>query len=88
VGRDIHKLYISLFTCTTTPAVHLEICTDMGTDKLLMALMRFIGISGLLHTIYTDNTRTFHAANFELSDLWKYLTISKSHQLLIHNGIA
>jgi len=71
VESDIHKAYITLFTCATTRAVHLELCTDMSTDKFLMALQRFMGRRDLPHTIYTDNARTFHTTNFELSELWK-----------------
>jgi hypothetical protein len=69
VGSDTHKAYITLFTCAITRAVHFELCTDMSMDKFLMALQRFIGRCDLPHTIYTDNVRTFHAANFELSEL-------------------
>jgi hypothetical protein len=53
-----------------------------------MALQRFIGKCSVTHTIYTDNERTFHAANFELSELWKQLSASKTHQFLAHDGIA
>jgi hypothetical protein len=67
VGSDMRKAYISLFTCATTRAVHLELCTDMSTDKFLMGLQRFVGRHGLPHTIYTDNAKTFHAAKVELS---------------------
>jgi hypothetical protein len=88
VGSDMQKAYILLFTCATTRAVHLELCTDMSTDKFLMALQRFVGRRGLPNTIYTDNARAFHAANFELSDLWKQLSATKTHQFLAHNGIV
>jgi hypothetical protein len=71
VASDMHKAYITLFTCAATRAVHLELCTDMDTDKFLMALQRLVGRRGLPHTIYTDNARTFLAANFELLELWK-----------------
>ena len=63
VGSDMRKAYISLFTCATTRAVHLGLRTDMSTDKFLTALQRFVGRRGLPHTIYTDNAKTFHAAN-------------------------
>jgi hypothetical protein len=88
VGREMCKTYISLFTCATTRAVHLELCTDMSTDKFLMALQRFAGRRGLPHTIYTDNAKAFHAANYELSELWKQLSASKTHPFLTHNGIV
>jgi len=88
VGSDIQKAYITLFTCATTQAVHLELCTDMSTDKFLMTLQRFVGRRGIPHTIYTDNARTFHAANFEFSALWKQITASKTYQFLAHTGIT
>jgi hypothetical protein len=88
VGSETHKAYITLFTCATTRAIHLELCTDMSTNKFLMALQRFVGRCGIPHTIYTDNARTFHAANFELSALWKQLSASITHQFLAHSGIT
>jgi hypothetical protein len=60
----------------------------MNTDKFPMALQQFVGRRGLPHTIYSDNAKTFHAANFELSELWKQLSASKTHQFLAHNGIV
>ena len=33
VGSNTTKSYIALLTCATTRAVHLELCTDMTTDK-------------------------------------------------------
>jgi hypothetical protein len=59
VGSGMNKAYITLFTCATARAVHLELCTDMSTDKFLMALQRFVGRRGLPHTVYTDNARTY-----------------------------
>ena len=35
------KVYICLFMCTTTRAVHLEIVTDLTTETFLLALRRF-----------------------------------------------
>jgi len=51
VGSNIRKSYTALFTCATTRAVHLELCTDMTTDKFLLAFQRFVGRRGLLHTL-------------------------------------
>jgi hypothetical protein len=38
VGKETQRTYIALFTCATTRAVHLELCTAMTTAKFLMAL--------------------------------------------------
>jgi hypothetical protein len=45
VGGSLKKCYIALFTCTTTLAVHLELCLDLSTDKFLLALQRLTQIT-------------------------------------------
>ncbi|GFU42112.1 integrase catalytic domain-containing protein [Nephila pilipes] len=82
------------FVCTRTTeilqytrALHLELVSDLSTDKFLLALQRFVGRRGLPCTIYTDNATTFHAANKELIHLWKVITSGKIQQFYAHNGI-
>ncbi|GFT98827.1 uncharacterized protein NPIL_213451 [Nephila pilipes] len=60
--------------CATTRALHIELVSDLSTDKFLLALQRFVGRRGLPCAIYTDNATTFHAANKELIHLWKVIT--------------
>jgi hypothetical protein len=88
VGRETQKAHIALFTCATTRAVHLELCTDMTTAKFLMAFQRFIGRRGLPHTVYSDNAKTFRAANLELTEVWHALSCGKTHQFLAQNGVS
>ncbi|GFT89075.1 integrase catalytic domain-containing protein [Nephila pilipes] len=80
--------YIALFTCATTRALHIELVSDLITDKFLLALQRFVGGRGLLNTIYTDNATTFHAANKELILLWQTLSSAKTQQYYAQNGIT
>jgi hypothetical protein len=87
-GRNNRKSYIVLFTCATTRAVHLELCTDMTIDKFLLALQRFVGRRGLPHTSYLDNAQTFHATNKHLSQLWTSLSTAETHHFLAHNNIT
>ena len=84
VGSNKRKGYIALFTCATTRAVHLELCT-MSTDKFLLALQRFLGRQRLPHTVYTDNAQTFHATNKHLTQLWSSLFAARTHQYLAHH---
>ena len=86
VGRSVTKGYIALFTCATTPAVHLEL-SDMTTDKFLQAFQRFVG-RRLPHTVYSDNARTFHATNMHLAQLWASLSATKTHQFLAQHNIV
>jgi hypothetical protein len=88
VGSNIRKGYIALFTCATTRAVHLELCTDMSTDKFLLALQRFVGRRGLPHTVYTDNAQTFQATNKHIAQLWSSLFAAKTHHFLAHHNIS
>ncbi|XP_071043089.1 uncharacterized protein [Parasteatoda tepidariorum] len=85
--KPLNTAYIALFTCSTTRAVHIELVSDLTTDKFLMALKRFVGRKGVPHTIYTDNATTFHAANKELSILWDNLTSSTVQQYYAQTGI-
>ena len=39
-GREV-KVYVCLFTCAVTRAVHLEIVTDLSTETFLQAFRRF-----------------------------------------------
>ncbi|GBN75964.1 hypothetical protein AVEN_139256-1 [Araneus ventricosus] len=86
-SKSLDTAYIALFTCSTTRALHIELVSDLTTDKFLMALQRFVGRRGLPHTIYTDNATTFHAANRELISLWNSLASTKVQQFYAINGI-
>ncbi|GBN65700.1 hypothetical protein AVEN_154323-1 [Araneus ventricosus] len=43
------------FTRSTTRALHIELVSDLTTDKFLMALQRFVDRRELPHTVYTDD---------------------------------
>ncbi|XP_062616210.1 uncharacterized protein LOC134277925 [Saccostrea cucullata] len=59
VNRQTKKMYICLFTCATTRAVHLELVQDLSTETFVLAFKRFITNKGMPHTIYSDNGSTF-----------------------------
>ena len=82
VGSSTRTCLIALFTCASTRALLLEMCSDMTADTFLQALQRFAGRTRLPHTIYTDNAQPFHAANRELRSLWQCLTASSIHNYL------
>jgi len=59
-------VYVCLFTCAVTRAVHLEIVTDLSTETLLQAFRRFSSHKSLPRTVISDNTSTYLAAADEL----------------------
>ena len=63
------KAYGAIFTCLTTRAVHIEMATDISTDKFLLAFQRLISLYGQPHCINSDNGRNFIGASREISEL-------------------
>ena len=56
--RDTFKVWIVIFTCTLTRALHLEIMQDMSTEQFLLAFRRFISRRGSPNLVISDNART------------------------------
>ena len=64
-GHTGDKIWISLFTCCVTHALHLELVPDMTTDAFLRCFRRFASPRGTPAKVISDNSRTFKAANKE-----------------------
>ena len=75
-SNPARKVYIALFTCSTSSAVHLEIVPDLTADSFLLCLRRFIGRRGIPRLIVSDNAKTFKAAAKILVRLFKSSKIS------------
>ncbi|XP_068712770.1 uncharacterized protein [Montipora foliosa] len=63
------KVYICLFTCASTCAVHLELTRDLGINSFLQAFRRFSSRRGLPSTLISDNAKTFKASSKEIEKL-------------------
>ena len=55
--------YVCMFTCLVTRAVHLEVCEDLPTDCLLMAIRRVVSRRGYPDVIVSENGKDFVGAN-------------------------
>ncbi|EYB83841.1 hypothetical protein Y032_0328g2641 [Ancylostoma ceylanicum] len=53
------KVWVCLFTCMTTRAVHLEAVIDNSTAQFLLAFRRFIARRGAPELVLSDNAPTF-----------------------------
>ena len=82
------KAYIALFTCAVTRAIHLELVTDMTTEKFLLAFRRFVSRRGLCNTIYSDNAKTFKRAHKELNVLWDSLSSKELQEFFAARRIS
>lgn len=63
------KVYIALFSCAVTRALHLELVSGLSSEVFLLALRRFTSRRGLPAVIYTDNARTFKKASKDIASL-------------------
>ena len=55
VKRSKVKRWVMLFTCLSSRAVHLEICTSLETDSCINAIRRFLCRRGQVKSIISDN---------------------------------
>ena len=63
------KVYVCLFTCANTRAVHLEIVNDLSEDSFLQAFRRFTSHKSLPTTMISDNASTYLSAAKEIEKL-------------------
>ena len=56
------KSYIAWFTCCVTRAVHLDLVTDLSANTFVRCLRRFTARRGTPSLIFSDNAKTFNAA--------------------------
>lgn len=85
--RPAVKSYVALFICMCTNAVHLELVSDLSTDRFIQAFRRFIGRRGCCSDVYSDNGTNFVGARNQLQQLFDLLR-SKHHQDLVSHDSA
>ncbi|XP_066598844.1 uncharacterized protein [Prorops nasuta] len=83
-NRGRIKVYICVFICMTTRAIHLEVVSDMTTVGFLGALSRFIGRRGIPTNVYSDNGTNFIGANNELKQLYVLFNSESFHNEVNH----
>ena len=74
------KLYILLFVCGITRAIHIELTESLLTFEFLLCFRRFAARRGVPQMVYSDNARTFTSAAKNLDEhfgihtpAWKFI---------------
>ncbi|XP_058449200.1 uncharacterized protein LOC131429170 [Malaya genurostris] len=62
-GRSLVKRWVSLFTCLTIRAIHLELVHSLSTQSCVMAIRRFVARRGSPSDFYSDNGTCFRGAS-------------------------
>ncbi|GFV54320.1 integrase catalytic domain-containing protein [Trichonephila clavipes] len=69
----LHKIYICVFVCFVSKAIHIEIVSDLTSDAFIATLKRFFSRRGKCVKLYSDNGKTFVGANKELKRFQKLI---------------
>ena len=76
--KSVKDAWCCIFTCMTSRAVHLELCTDKTSDTFLMAFRRFASLRGHPRFIWSDRGTNFVGAQAylrEMIDNWDEVKI-------------
>lgn len=80
--RPAVKVYVALFVCLCTKAVHLELVTDLSTERFIQALRRFVARRGICTDIYSDNGTNFVGARNKMAELLGQLKDRKHRDIV------
>ena len=73
------KMYLLVFSCLNTRAIHIEILPNMSCQQFLLAFIRFVNMFTLPEKVFSDNANTFLmgmgivADSFSTDDFSDYL---------------
>ena len=70
IPKEGGKLYVVIFTCAVTRAVHFELVSDMTTDEFIEAFKVFISRRGIPRVCYSDNAPMYKAAKKIVEKHW------------------
>lgn len=88
-SKKLVKVYICIFVCFSTKAIHLELCGDLSTPMFLNALKRFFSRRGISKEIWSDNGSNFVGAANEIERVHESLTKinnDDSFQIYLNNN--
>ncbi|XP_033221034.1 uncharacterized protein LOC117175436 [Belonocnema kinseyi] len=72
------KIYVAIFVCFATKAVHIEVVSDLTTEAFLACLSRFFSRRGKSADLYSDNGTNLVGAKNEIDSICNFLN-SEEH---------
>nr|XP_032289174.1 uncharacterized protein LOC116649967 [Drosophila virilis] len=72
-GKGPTKSHNAIYVCMAVKAVHIEIVSDLSTNKFLESLKRMVARRGPVSHIYCDNATNFVGASNKLLELKKFM---------------
>ena len=71
------KVWMVLYTCYVTRAVHLDLVRDMTAGTFLRSLRRFVARRGIPTRMLSDNAKTFKSASISITNTRESLGVKK-----------
>lgn len=78
------KIYVAVFICLTTKAVHLDICRGLSTEEFMATLRRFTNRRGTPEAIYSDNGSNFVGAKREIKEVMELLRSTTTNDAIVN----
>lgn len=85
--KEVKKAYFVIFTCAITRGIHLELVSSMSTKHFLLAFRRFVSRRGSCKVVYSDNAKSFKAANKDFMYFSDILKDSEFKDFISSRGI-
>ena len=74
---ESRKVYVVLFTCANTRAVHLELATDLTADTFLNVFRRFVARRSCPQLMISDNGKYFRLSSSLLRQIMEDTTVQR-----------
>ena len=71
------KVWVCLFTCCATRALHLDLVVDMTTEAFIRCFKRFVARRGIPRVIVSDNSKTFKSADKVIAEILNHPEIEE-----------
>ncbi|XP_053380934.1 uncharacterized protein LOC123562061 [Mercenaria mercenaria] len=68
---SVIKVYVCLFTCANSRALHLEVVPDLSKESFLLAFRRFVSRRSVPRVMMSDNATTFTSASESLKHIFQ-----------------
>lgn len=81
-----HKVWLCLFTCCTTSAVHLELAPNLNAFTFVRCFKRFTARRGIPSRVISDNAKTFKSAARMISKVFEDHTIKRIYPIIEFSG--
>ncbi|XP_062557830.1 uncharacterized protein LOC134222688 [Armigeres subalbatus] len=80
----LQKIFIAVYICFATKAVHLELVCDLSNDAFIASLRRFIARRGIPEEIQSDNGTNFQCAKTKLNEMYRIFNSKHGQQAVLN----